>query len=221
MRRTHIKFIVVPYVIKWLINLIALTCRVRWHNKAALDKINSSDKAAIISMWHNCSTISGWVMRNSDYTVLVSDSRDGEYVARLSKLFNIDTIRGSSSKGSARAVRDGLKLLRANKKIAITPDGPRGPRYKVQSGVLWFAASCNAPILPLHIEADRQWVLNSWDKHRFPKPFSTIHISVGQPIIIERRALEENINRVTNEFEKTMMDNVSVIKHAITHRTKT
>lgn len=152
------------------------------------------------------------MLKNSDVTVMVSDSRDGEYVARLSRLYGIKTMRGSSSKGAAKAIREGLKLLLKNKPIAITPDGPRGPRYKIQAGLLGFAASGNAPILPLHIEASRQWVLRSWDRHRFPKPFSTIHVGFGIPTRVEQQRLVQQPDEVTREIEELMMANVNFLK---------
>lgn len=102
MARKHLKFVVIPYLIKLMTQLIMLTCRVRWHNRKVWQELQQSDRAYVLGMWHNCSTISSWVMRGSNITVMVSDSKDGEYVARLASLFGINTIRGSSSKGAKK-----------------------------------------------------------------------------------------------------------------------
>jgi len=192
--------------------LITATCRVRNHNRSAYDALSGSNGSFILSMWHNCSTIAGWVMRNQNVTVMVSDSRDGEYVSRFANLFGISTMRGSTSSGSAKAVRAALRLIYSHKPIAITLDGPRGPKYKMQHGALWFAASGKVPIVPMHIEASRQWILKSWDGHLFPKPFSTIHVGFGDPIFIERDALEENIEKVALDVEEKMMANVATVQ---------
>ena len=213
--RKHPKFTIVPYLIKIFTVLITLTCRVRWHNRAAYDQYVAEQKSFIIAMWHNCSTICSWGMRGSGITVMVSGSRDGEYVSRLALLFGLKTMRGSSSRGAKKSISTGLSLLRNGKAIAITPDGPRGPRYKVQSGVLWFAAASGAPILPLHIESSRQWVLDSWDKHRFPKPFSTIHIRFGDPISISRDDLEHRMESTTLLAEQAMMRNVDLVQASL------
>jgi len=117
-----------------------------------------------------------------------------------------------SSSGSEKAIRSALRLLAQKKSIAITPDGPRGPRYKMKSGALWFAASSRSPIIPLHIESTRQWVFNSWDKHTFPKPFSTIHVRIGDPILLQREDLESDIDKVTNHVEQCMMANVEALQ---------
>ncbi|MBT8115349.1 MAG: lysophospholipid acyltransferase family protein [Arenicella sp.] len=213
--RRHPKFIIIPFLIKVMTVLITLTCRIRWHNREIYQQLLADEKPFVIATWHNCSTIAAWALKNSGITVMVSDSRDGEYVSRLAKHFGIKSMRGSSSRGAKKAIRTGLQLLRNNKPIAITPDGPRGPRYKVQSGVLWFAAAGNAPIIPLHMESSRQWVLKSWDGHVFPKPFSTIHISFGEPVMITRDDLEVDADRAANRLQQAMLGNVSLIEQAI------
>lgn len=192
--------------------LITLTCRIRWHNKETLEALSEGDAAWIVSMWHNCSTFAPWAMRNRGITCMVSASRDGEYVARLGALFGNKTVRGSSSKGSSAATRAVLKLLRKGEPIAMTPDGPRGPKYAVQPGVLFLAAAGRSPIVPLHIEASRQWVLNSWDNHRLPKPFSTIHIGIGKPTMVERDLLKQQPELAAKMVQEAMMDNVNHLK---------
>jgi len=142
---------------------------------------------------------------------MVSDSRDGEYVARFSKLMGINTIRGSTSKGAGKAVKAGLKLLRKKKPLAITPDGPRGPRYKMQAGALKFAVAAGAPIIPLHIKATREWELSSWDRQCFPKPFSTIHVRYAKSMIIDRDAVESDIENTKLLVEESMMQNLSAV----------
>lgn len=193
--------------------MLGLTCRVRWHNRDRLEEFEGK-RAYVLAMWHNCSTIAGWAIRNSEITVMVSESRDGEYVSRLANLFGIKTIRGSSSAGTSRAIRDGLKILGKNQPLGVTPDGPRGPRYKMQSGTLWFAASKKVPIIPIHIESSRQWVLRSWDGHRFPKPFSTIHIGIGEPMLVRRSELETDISTAVAKVERGMMENVRSVQLA-------
>jgi hypothetical protein len=218
MSRSELKFIIIPRLVKWLIDLITLTCRVRWHNRETLENLIANDQPFLISMWHNCSTIAPWAMRNRQIACIVSDSRDGEYVARLGALFGNKTVRGSSSKGSSRVTRSLLKLLRNGEPIAMTPDGPRGPVYRVQNGVVWLAAAGRAPVLPLHIEATQQWVLKSWDKHRFPKPFSTIHIGIGDPTQITSQMLSDNPQHCADLVQHAMMENVRKLQTAAGHQ---
>ena len=214
MSRSELKFAIVPRLVKWLIDLITLTCRIRWHNREVLEDLIDNEQPFLISMWHNCSTIAPWAMRNRQISCIVSDSRDGEYVARLGALYGNKTVQDSSSKGSARVTRSLLKLLRNGEPIAMTPDGPRGPLYQVQTGVVWLAAAGRAPVLPLHIEASKQWVLKSWDKHRFPKPFSTIHIGIGEPTLITTDMLAEDADACARLVQHAMMNNVRDLQKA-------
>jgi lysophospholipid acyltransferase (LPLAT)-like uncharacterized protein len=210
--KTPLKFIVIPYVIKFVMALVTMTCRVKWHDKAVLETYANSEQSWILTMWHNCSTFAPWAMRGRGLTCMVSASRDGEYVARLGALFGNKTVRGSSSKGSSGATRAVLKLLRRGDAVALTPDGPRGPKYSVQSGAIWLAAVSDSPIVPLHIEASRQWILKSWDNHRFPKPFSTIHIGIGEPVKIDRAMFKENPEKASELVRESMMNNVNRLK---------
>jgi lysophospholipid acyltransferase (LPLAT)-like uncharacterized protein len=212
--KSTLKFLVVPYLFKLLIVLVTATCRVRWHNRQVLDQLNQVDRALVMSMWHSCSTTATWALRDTAITVMVSNSRDGEYVSRLANLFGIQTLRGSSSSGSAKAIRSALKVLAKNRTLGVTPDGPRGPKFKMQNGALWFAASSKAPILPIHIESTRQWVLRSWDGHCLPKPFSTIHVGVGKPTWVDKSELVADANAVALRIEHAMMDNVNVVRAA-------
>jgi len=218
--RTELKFIIVPYLMKFVMTLITMTCRVRWHNRETLERYADSQNPWMVSMWHNCSTFAPWAMRDRNITCMVSASRDGEYIARLGALFGNKTVRGSSSKGSPTATRAILKLLRSGEPVALTPDGPRGPKYSVQHGVLWLASASGAAILPLHIEASRQWVLNSWDNHRFPKPFSTIHIGIGNPTTVDRVLFKEDPQKAAEVLQGAMMALVDKLKTAATTNVK-
>ena len=211
MRRKFLLF-VLPLLFKSLLLLITMTCRVRWHNKDLFDQLYNSESGWILSFWHDNVLIIPWLLRNRDITCMVSDSRDGEYIARCGQVFGNQVIRGSSSKGSSKATRSALRILRNNKAIAITPDGPRGPAHKLRSGVLWLGTLGSAPILPLHIEADRQWRFKSWDGQKLPKPFSTIHVGVIEPYRVERNLLDDRQAVTSSELEKSMMTNTNRVR---------
>ena len=114
----------------------------------------------------------------------------------------------SSSKGGAKAAKAMVRLLRKGHPAAITPDGPRGPWRELQGGVLSISAMSGAPLVPYHHEADRQWIFTSWDRHRVPKPFSTVWISIGEPYEVDRKRLAEEPEAVRREVQQRMMENV-------------
>ena len=128
-----------------------------------------------------------YAYRGRRISVLVSQSRDGELIARTVARLGIDSSRGSSSRGGIAGMRSLLRKAAEGWDIAFTPDGPRGPLREVQPGVILAAASTGLPILPVAIAASRAKLLRSWDRFMVPLPFSTVHIVYGEPLVVERR----------------------------------
>ena len=128
------------------------------------------------------------VMQRTDcgIAVMSSKSKDGELISRPLKRLGFLPVRGSSSRGGAEALRKLIKL--ANKySLAITPDGPKGPAGSVSPGVLQLAYLGKIPIIPVSAYAVRQWELNTWDRLRIPKPFTTLKARYGEEIWVKNR----------------------------------
>jgi len=135
---------------------------------------------------------------------MISEHFDGELIARTNRYFGIDAVRGSSKRGGAKALIGAMRLLKSGYDVAITPDGPRGPRRSVAGGVVALAKKSDAYILPFSYASTRYWKLGSWDGFIIPKPFSRIDFFVGEPLkitslddneakaLIKRRLLEIN-----------------------------
>jgi len=115
---------------------------------------------------------------------LASASRDGEYAAEFLKSFGYFPIRGSSSRGGYQALFEMKKVLEGGLSVALTVDGPRGPRYSVSPGAVILAEWTGIPIIPLGLNAPRRWELKGWDRTQIPKPFSRVEFIIGEPIFI-------------------------------------
>jgi lysophospholipid acyltransferase (LPLAT)-like uncharacterized protein len=103
-----------------------------------------------------------------------------------------------------------VRALRRSQLAAVTPDGPRGPKHRLQPGVLWIAGLAECPLVPYHIEGSRQWVLKkSWDQHKIPKPFSTVYVCIGEPFFVDKNELRSGLESMVKEFEQHMMENVA------------
>ena len=196
-----------PRLYVWLTSLLLMTCRVRWYGNDATAVMKQNKQPWIWACWHDNVGVAVWSVRGQNVHMLASDSRDGEYIARGIEGFGHSTIRGSTTRGTTKATRGMLRALQRRFNISITPDGPKGPRYRVQPGALWVSVMADAPIVPYHFEATRQWTTNSWDRHKIPKPFSTVHICVGEPWWVDRNVLKQDEAAVLQEFEKRMMRN--------------
>jgi lysophospholipid acyltransferase (LPLAT)-like uncharacterized protein len=113
--------------------------------------------------------------------VMISEHRDGEIIASIVKMFGASAFRGSSSRGGARALLEGVRLLRNGIDVAITPDGPRGPLHSYAPGALLLAYRAGVSIVPIVAHVNRAWRLRSWDAFVIPKPFAHVTIVYGTP----------------------------------------
>ena len=205
-----ISLFLIPFIFKTVFLLITFTCRIRIHGQKNLDELKTIKQPWIYSTWHNNVATGAWAIRNQNIGIMISDSKDGEYITRCVNAFGNFGVRGSTSSGSTKAARGVLKAVRNGYSVAVTPDGPRGPKYKLQQGVLWLSVLAKAPILPYHIECSKQWVFRkSWDDHKIPKPFSTIHVCIGEPIWIEKQQVDKQLERTQQQVQMLMMQNVN------------
>lgn len=160
-------------------------------------------RGAVFVFWHNGLMIPlGHACRHG-VRALISPGRDGEFAARVVRRFGVRAVRGSTSREGARALLLAVREPSSNgttPRWAVTPDGPRGPRYVLQAGAAWLASRTALPVVPIGIAPERAWYLKSWDRYRIPKPFSRVHLVFGEPIDIppslSRDALERERVRV-------------------------
>jgi len=136
--------------------------------------------------------------------VLVSRHRDGQLIARAAGYLGVETIAGSTRRGGAEALRAMLRVLRDGVCVAITPDGPRGPRMRAAAGVVALARLSGAAILPGTISARRSRFLGSWDRFMLVWPFSRGHVIWGEPIRVPRDADEAQQEAARLEVENAL-----------------
>ncbi len=137
----------------------------------------------IYCAWHENLLLWAYVGAHSDCRVLVSESNDGEYITRILKCLGFGTVRGSSTRGAVRALR---RLVRSGgtTHVAITPDGPRGPRQNFQQGAAYLASRTGMTLVPMGFAFDRPWRASSWDRMALPRPFSKAVCYGGTPITV-------------------------------------
>lgn len=182
-----------------LIRLVARTWRVVHLERAQLDA-QLSEGGALICMWHGRMLLGVPLFRRDPFHVLVSRSDDGDLSEELLTSFGYGVLRGSSSRGGARALREMLSLLHAGKAVVVTPDGPRGPRHSMNPGLAWMARATGYPIFPLGLVADRTWHTSSWDRFTLPKPGARVAAAFGAPVRVARNASEGDLRRITAEL---------------------
>lgn len=134
--------------------------------------------------WHEALLPLLWRHRGQDITLVVSEARDGQYLADFGRRLGYRLVRGSSTRGSVRALIGAIRELEQGHAVAITPDGPRGPRRELKPGIIAAAQRTGVPILPLHSDADRAWRFRSWDRFVLPKPLARVRVAYGAPILV-------------------------------------
>ncbi len=192
-----------------------LTCRVKYIGKEIEEQLKKQGQTWIYAAWHENTALTAWFIRNEKVAMMASDSKDGELIARGISLFGNIPVRGSASKGGAKAVKAMVKLLKQGHSAAITPDGPRGPVRQLQKGVLYISLMSGSPIVAAHIAANREWVFPTWDKHRLPKPFSKVVVSYNGPYFVERSRLKQNEAAVIAEVQRLMLRNVERVEREL------
>ncbi len=162
------------------LRIVWITTRWRFEGREHLDALLDQPSGFIVCVWHGRLFISPCLKPPSrQIFAMISDNRDGEIITRLVGFHDVQAVRGSTAdprkrdkaKGGGEAFRESLPLLRAGHMVAITPDGPRGPRMRAQNGVSAISATANVPVLPYGISTSRGKLLRNWDRFLIPYPF--------------------------------------------------
>lgn len=183
--------------VSWIYRLWTRTLRYEVHGDwTRLLADNKSGDAFVVALWHGeiFSTV-GFANRISrGFAVVVSQSKDGEFAARLIESFGQKTVRGSSSKGGVRALLQLKRLMDKENRIGVfAADGPRGPRHKMKDGVIFLAQRANAKIIPARAYPKWKKVFGSWDRFVLPMPFSKCVIHIGEPITVTQEKLDKDV----------------------------
>jgi lysophospholipid acyltransferase (LPLAT)-like uncharacterized protein len=145
-----------------------------------------------------------WLYRHRHLAVITSRSLDGEYIARVIRRLGFVPIRGSSSRGGQRALLEMSNLLTKGNAVALTIDGPRGPRYVAKKGPVLLARLSGAAITAFYVAVERAWVLKTWDGLMIPKPFSRIYVRVARKIFVPPDADDAALERYHQEMQSAL-----------------
>ena len=173
------------------IQTLARTWRIRAVNEERYARERAAGRPVVLVLWHGEMLPLLYYHRNRQIAVLVSEHGDGEIIARILTDFGFRLVRGSSSRGAARALIAVDRELEAGHDVGITPDGPRGPLHSVAPGALLAAHRAGVRMVPLAATASAFWQLGSWDRFMIPKPFARVTIAYGDPIAVEAPSSRE------------------------------
>ena len=171
-----------------VLRLLARTWRVRFVNPDTIPGVHRGGARVIYVLWHGQLLPLLWAHRERGVAIMVSEHSDGEIITRIARSLGFGAIRGSTSRGAARALLGACREIEAGHDVAVTPDGPRGPARSVAPGAIAIARRTGAAMVPVAAHADRAWRLRSWDRFVIPKPFARVTIAYDDPIRVPRDA---------------------------------
>jgi lysophospholipid acyltransferase (LPLAT)-like uncharacterized protein len=185
--------------------IVARSLRCDWRDHSGLADAPDG-QPVIFCLWHNRLAISMIVHRRypRKLAALVSASKDGALLAAVLGRFGVEQVRGSSSRRGPQALLELTTHAKRGYDLAVTPDGPKGPRYVVQNGVIALAQVTGFPIVPVTCYTQPKICLKSWDGFQIPLPFSRCELVLNQPIFVPREADQASREERRSELQSRL-----------------
>jgi lysophospholipid acyltransferase (LPLAT)-like uncharacterized protein len=197
-----------------VIRLLGATWRIRVEEEEFFERARTLSPRVVFAVWHGRMLPYAFTHRNRRVHVLASEHRDGEMLGQTIRRLGFGHVRGSSTRGGARAILALTETVRAGLDVGLTVDGPRGPRGVVKPGVVEVARQTGAAIVPITSASDRHRVFKSWDAFELPLPFARVVVRYGEPILVDpgldregvearRLDVERELTRITAEADRS------------------
>ncbi len=198
----------VHWILYALLRVIGFTLRYRLLDESGLIAFGMKPNY-IFAFWHNRILLMPGLylhyVGRKPVAALASASRDGEYAAGVVRLFGFVPVRGSTSRRANQGFLELTRLALEGYNAILTPDGPRGPRYVAQSGVVKLAMVTGLPILPVSATVEPCKRLKSWDRTIIPLPFARCTARVGKPILVPRDADDTTVEKYRLEVQEALV----------------
>ncbi|MCP4846915.1 MAG: lysophospholipid acyltransferase family protein [Verrucomicrobiaceae bacterium] len=197
------------WLIAKIIQVVGLTLRWRVNDHSGV-MATPFEGPLIIVFWHNqmfgAALFYGKFLKSRRATVLTSSSRDGDLLAAVAAQFKSQSIRGSSNKRPVAALREMVTFLRGDsgRDLGITPDGPRGPAYKLQPGLIKLSQWAQVPVLPLRLSYSNALTLKTWDGFRIPLPFSRVEVTLAKLERFTEGTDKQSVERQRDALEQVL-----------------
>lgn len=168
---------VAPRVASFLIRMLG--CTLRFEDVCAPCTIpgDAMPGPGVFGFWHRSLLMAAYRFRNQGFVIIISQSFDGELIARTVERLGFTVVRGSSSRGGAAALLAMERLVDEGRVAAFTADGPRGPVYVAKPGLTRLAQRTTGDVGGFHLAPSSAWELRSWDRFLIPKPFARVAVS--------------------------------------------
>ena len=192
------------YVLFQLVDILCRTLRIKILNREAVDKFEREKVNYVLAFWHGTMLLPWFLNRNKNFAGLTSKSKDGDLLAKILKKWRYKVLRGSSSEGGDVALGLMVDFAKNGYCIGITPDGPKGPPFKLKAGAVVAAKKAGLPLVLLGIGFKKKWILKSWDSFKVPKFFTRANVIYSDPIFLEPDMSRDEISKVIDKCEEKL-----------------
>jgi len=198
-----------------LIRLLGFTWRVEWRGMEHLERARMLSGQVVFACWHGRLLVLSYTHRGREIQALASEHPDGDLMGRTIRRLGFGHLKGSSTRGGTRALRDLSRVLREGFDIGLTVDGPKGPRGSVRRGAIELSRMTGSAVIPLSNSSRPRKLFRSWDAFQLPMPFARVVVSYGEPFVVPsdageegredfRARLEERLSSLTSELDRSL-----------------
>ncbi|HWQ69836.1 MAG TPA: lysophospholipid acyltransferase family protein [Patescibacteria group bacterium] len=195
---------IVPWLAARFMQGLFRLLRVVHVGRAYPERCWAKGERIIVVFWHGRLLMMPFVYPGKPGALLISQHRDGEYFSRIATILGFEVIRGSATRGGMRAIKQMILAIKGGLNLVVTPDGPKGPRAKVKSGVIEVAKLTGAPIVPVSFSAARRRFLKSWDAFLVPVPFSRAVYIWGEPMYVPPTTTKDEMAKLQEALEERL-----------------
>ncbi len=169
-----------------VVNLLCKTVKIKQNIPRPTRDLFKSGNKFVVAFWHGTMLIPWFLFRDSGMSAIISQSKDGELLARVLEKWKYKVERGSSSSGGKEVLETLIENASGDYSVAITPDGPRGPVHEMKPGAAIAAKKAGVPLILLGSAYEKYYQFKSWDKFRMPKFFTKAYVVASEPIFIPK-----------------------------------
>ncbi|MCK9210431.1 MAG: lysophospholipid acyltransferase family protein [Ignavibacteriaceae bacterium] len=206
LRKLHQDFLrfIGNYVLYILIQTLCKTLRIQSAGNDSIKSLLKEKKEFVIAFWHGTMVIPWFAHRNLKLLAIISKSKDGDLLSKILRKWNYKVVRGSSSKGGNIALQIMIDHAKHECPVAITPDGPRGPNFKMKAGAVITAKKSGVPLVLVGVGCKSKRKLHSWDNFEVPFPFSKVQLVYSEPILIGKNLSYDETSKMILQCEEKL-----------------
>jgi lysophospholipid acyltransferase (LPLAT)-like uncharacterized protein len=187
------------------VDLLCKSLKINFVNRESVAKLEKEGQNYVVAFWHGSMLLPWYLHKGKNSVALISRSKDGDLLAKALRNWDYTVIRGSSSKGGDIALGIMIDYARNNYNIAVTPDGPRGPKQQFKAGAVVAAKKSGIPLILAGVGYQKKTKLKSWDSFAIPHPFSRVKVVYSEPVLIDKILTYDQTGEVIKFCEKELL----------------